>query len=353
MAAPAPAPADAAAERREISRQILKQPNDRLVFNHITARHPDHIWQMDLLDMSNVGTYNANFKWIFTLIDVYSRFVYAIPLKTKDGAIEAFRNLLQRISPRHPEFLTSDRDSVFLSQPFTQLCQNHGITQVYTEAGDHRPLGVVDRFHETLRRKFIGVLSAVHGTNRWIDDLDEFIEEYNSHPHKTLRDRGGHRISPREVMENGRRVFKYKYSYKLVPKDKLPKLEDHVRVKLPVSHFDKRSTTQRWSSEVYRVVGVDSMGVPKYQLQDLATQRIMPKQYRGDALQIIPRVKKDEEKDERPPPAPRADAQGERKQAIRERRRIQTLRREDVDERNIVRGERKKKRSSKLDDFVT
>ena len=42
-------------------------------------------FQADLCDMQKYSKYNNNYKYILTVIDCFSRFAYAIPLKTKAG----------------------------------------------------------------------------------------------------------------------------------------------------------------------------------------------------------------------------------------------------------------------------
>ena len=45
----------------------------------------DDTWQLDLVEMLPYATINNNYKYIMTAIDIFSRFAYALPLKSKKG----------------------------------------------------------------------------------------------------------------------------------------------------------------------------------------------------------------------------------------------------------------------------
>jgi hypothetical protein len=42
------------------------------------------VWETDLLDVQTISKYD-NFKYLLTLIDVFSQFLKVVPLKSKTG----------------------------------------------------------------------------------------------------------------------------------------------------------------------------------------------------------------------------------------------------------------------------
>ena len=46
----------------------------------------DDIWSADLVDMQAFAKYNKRFKFMLTVIDLFSRYAWAVPLKDKTGA---------------------------------------------------------------------------------------------------------------------------------------------------------------------------------------------------------------------------------------------------------------------------
>jgi len=43
------------------------------------------VWETDLLDVQNVSKFNDNYKYLLTVIDVFSKFFHVVPLKSKTG----------------------------------------------------------------------------------------------------------------------------------------------------------------------------------------------------------------------------------------------------------------------------
>ena len=56
-----------------------KYPTNKIVYNHI-----DEIWSIDLADFSDYKTSNnKGFRYIFIIIDNFSKYLWSIPLKNK------------------------------------------------------------------------------------------------------------------------------------------------------------------------------------------------------------------------------------------------------------------------------
>ena len=77
----------------------------------------DDLWQADLADLSALSKYNDKYKYLLTCIDVFSKYAWAIPLKSKTGAhlTEAFTPLLV---DRHPAHLQTDKGTEFVNRNF-------------------------------------------------------------------------------------------------------------------------------------------------------------------------------------------------------------------------------------------
>lgn len=53
-------------------------PRSRVVVDTI-----DSMWDGDLADVSNISSHNDGYKFLLVLIDIFSRFLFLIPLKNK------------------------------------------------------------------------------------------------------------------------------------------------------------------------------------------------------------------------------------------------------------------------------
>ena len=73
----------------------------------------DEQWQADLADMSALARYNNGYRYILTVIDLFSRYAWARPLKTKQGqeVAAAFADIFQR-DGRIPKRVQTDQGRV-------------------------------------------------------------------------------------------------------------------------------------------------------------------------------------------------------------------------------------------------
>ncbi|GFU51750.1 uncharacterized transposon-derived protein F54H12.3 [Nephila pilipes] len=86
------------------------------------------LWQCDLVDVRHLARYNKGFKYLLTIIDVFSKYAYVIPLKSKTSVAvkNAFEKLLQRVKPKN---IQSDKGKEFyntyLQSLFKSYSMNH------------------------------------------------------------------------------------------------------------------------------------------------------------------------------------------------------------------------------------
>ena len=81
-----------------------KAPRKNYPTNKIVVKHIDQIWSIDLLDMSDYSIKNNNgFRYIFVIIDDFSKYLFTIPLKNKNSQTitNEFSNILSS-SKRKP-----------------------------------------------------------------------------------------------------------------------------------------------------------------------------------------------------------------------------------------------------------
>jgi len=66
----------------------------------------DKIWAADLVEMQAVSKFNRGFRYLLTVIDVFSKYGWMLPLKDKAGrsVADAFKKIFKK-SKRKPEKL--------------------------------------------------------------------------------------------------------------------------------------------------------------------------------------------------------------------------------------------------------
>ena len=58
----------------------------RFLPNHYTVQNIIDLWECDLLDMQSLAKFNVMYKYILSAIDVFSKYLYMVPVKTKSGS---------------------------------------------------------------------------------------------------------------------------------------------------------------------------------------------------------------------------------------------------------------------------
>ena len=243
------------------------------VWNTITETGVGHGMQIDLMDMSKIATRNKNYYWLLCIIDVYSRYAWAFPIKrkTQQCVYDCLKAWLGTLSTP-PKRLTSDAGKEFTNSRVRQLLNQFGIIAYVNQAGDKTTTGIVERFNRTLRdlmgRNFTRV-KKLH----WVEDLPKLVQNYNCSLHSTLG------TTPEDVWL-GRKMPKRR----VIQREHFPFQDgDRVRVLLPQGTFDKRAGSQRWSTDVYCIVRREGF---KYVLRN-ARNEIVKQKYRPSHLRAV------------------------------------------------------------------
>ena len=132
------------------SPQITKFRRER-----IKPLYKDETWSADLIDKSSISKYNNNYKFILTVIDMFTKYAWTIPLKNKSGLsiTNGFKTILSEgpqggSESRKPEKLWLDRGSESYSKTFKSLLKEYE-TKLYSTYCDLKAV-FVEKFNRTL-----------------------------------------------------------------------------------------------------------------------------------------------------------------------------------------------------------
>lgn len=108
------------------------------------------------------------YKHLLTAQDNFSKFIWAVPLRTK-SADEVAKAFAEEIVLKHgiPEVVLSDQGTNFLSKIFKQLCKTFGIEKIQTSS--HRPQsnGSLERWHRSMKEYFRHYIA--NDQRNWVD----------------------------------------------------------------------------------------------------------------------------------------------------------------------------------------
>ena len=106
--------------KKQDTTQVYKKPIKIKNYFPIYAKYKNHIFQGDLMDVSNMSRDNKGIHFLLVVIDIYTRFLYVEPLKNKTdiSVTDAMKKILE-ISK--PEVIEVDNGSEFISHKFKNL----------------------------------------------------------------------------------------------------------------------------------------------------------------------------------------------------------------------------------------
>ncbi|GJY96075.1 zinc finger, CCHC-type containing protein [Tanacetum coccineum] len=169
-------------------------------------------------------------KYIFLLVDDYSRYMWAYFLSTKDQAFDTFKEFKKSTENELRttlKMLRTDRGGEFTSNEFTQYCKENGIARQLTAPYSPQQNGVVERRNRTIMSTTRCMMKATNmPQNFWAEAVRHAIYILNSVPTKALED-----ITPYEAIKQRKpnlenlRIFGC-IAYAKVPSQHLTKLDD-------------------------------------------------------------------------------------------------------------------------------
>ena len=155
----------------EIHKPVRKVKQRRTV----RVSRPNEIWSMDLADMQEWKAENDGERYILTIVDVFTRYAWAVPMKSKT-AIDTFAAFISVVdsSKRQPERIWVDQGAEFYNSVFKKWmkAQDPPVT-MYSTFGESKSV-IVERFNRTLKTK-MWYFFTKENTRRWIDELPALL----------------------------------------------------------------------------------------------------------------------------------------------------------------------------------
>ena len=252
--------------RKTVKNYLLEQPTytkhrpavQKFPTRKVLTHSLDHQFQADLADMRSLSAHNDNYNYILTVIDVLSKFAWAIPIKRKTGdyVTEAFETIFK---DRRPKLLQTDHGSEFINRTTQNLLKSLDIE--WFETYNTVKAQVVERFNRTLKDRMYKYFTA-NDTKRWIDILPDLVNNYNSSYHSSIK------MTPMQAVESPQKAWDNLYK-KQTSKSK-PKFApgEFVRISKYRGKFT-RGYTANYTNEVFVITDVLKTTPVTYQIAEI------------------------------------------------------------------------------------
>jgi hypothetical protein len=200
------------------------------------------------------------------VIDLFSKYAWAVPIKRKTGEeiTKAFSKIFME---RKPAKLQTDKGLEFINKQTKQLLEKHDVHWFATE--NETKAQIVERFNRTLKGKMYKYFTHFK-TKKWIDVIDKLIKNYNNSYHRSIK------MTPTEgsMKKNSSIVHKNLFSDKI--EYSIPKYQEGEKVRMS----KKRKTFRKgylpnFTEEVFVISKVLMTEPPTYQLMDRNGEHII------------------------------------------------------------------------------
>ena len=220
----------------------------------------DDTWAADLVDMNGFAKENDGYKYLLTVIDVFSKYGWMIPLKNKTG--KAVASALETIlKHRKPQHLWVDKGKEFYNKDVKRL------VDLYSTENEEKS-SVVERWNRTMKERMFKYFSA-NNSYRYLDVVDDLVKRYNITRHSSIG------MTPTMASDpSNENKVRMKLYPSLSPSLK-PKLAvgDRVRIPRKKGTFEK-GYTSRWTEEVFTVSKVLYTNPTTYKITDSSGDEI-------------------------------------------------------------------------------
>ena len=335
-------------KRQEVS-QVHAPRKEVKHYYPIKSNYPDHIWQVDLLDVSAQAHNNHGVNFLLVAIDIFTRYAWVRQLRNKESktVVAAFKNILagenNETPSRSPEIVMSDNGSEFISRPWRKLLEEHDIKSSFAEVGDHHRMGIVERLNKTIRGVVTKYMTA-YKTKAYVGILDKLIGNYNNTVHSSIG------VKPKDAdQQNAEGVLLHLDQIKARIKDKEDRaakelttfeIGDQVRSLKNRATFEK-GAMPKYSLSVHKVTG--HLAGKRYTLDN-------GKSYLYYQLKRVGTVDEAPHQNARvlPPEEKEVPQQNARVLPIEPKRTRLALKKEGVEQANVRRGLRERKPTNQV-----
>ena len=240
----------------------------------------DEQWQADLVEMGQFAGENGGVRYLLTVIDILSKYAWAVPIKTKTGddVLKAMKGIIKE-SGRRPDKLQTDEGREFTNKKMQDFLESTGIHWFHTYSD--KKASVVERFNRTLKG-LMWKYFTYKGTHRWVDQLPQFLENYNSTVHSSIK------MKPRDVTpENDHRAFQVLYGHEMATSGRKPKFSIGEKVRITkYKGIFKKGYLPNWTEEIFIIKHIIYSMPPVYKIVDLQDEEILGTFYE-DELQAV------------------------------------------------------------------
>lgn len=253
--------------KRDVVEELHKPARKNFPRRRVIVKGLNDLIQADLVEMIPYAKFNKGFKYILVVINAFSKFVWAYPIKQKTAkdVVAAIEKVFQH-KKNLVKNIQTDMGTEFYNKNFQSLMKKLNINHYSTYS--NLKASVVERVNRTLKNMMWKEFS-LQGNYKWLNILPEIVNKYNTTIHSTIG------VRPIDVNnKNEKKILLAYNNIKIIdPKKNKFKIGDYVRISKHRGAFTK-GYTPNWSNEIFQINKVQSTYPRTYLLIDISNQEI-------------------------------------------------------------------------------
>jgi hypothetical protein len=225
----------------------------------------DEMWDSDLMDLQKYGRKNNGYRYLAVFIDIFSRYIWVEPMKTKqsDEMLRVIHKVFKQ--GRKPLYLRTDQGTEYMGKYVQQYLRKKKVHH-YTALN---PLhaNYAERLIRTLKGKLYRFFTA-NQTFRYIDHLQDIVDSYLNSVHGTTK------MRPVDITDkNEQEVYEKLYLPQQILEEEKPvtyafEIGDKVHMAMDRTVFHK-AYKETYFNEIFQVIRRTRTHPPRYKLSDL------------------------------------------------------------------------------------
>ena len=245
----------------DLSQELNKPVINKFERKKVIVNHIDEIHSCDLVDMQKYSKVNRGYKYIFTNIDIFSKYSWSFAIKSKK--ISDIKPCFEKIfKERKPKYIWSDQESAFFSKEMLKFFEDNNV-KIYHTYSNLKSV-IIERFNRSLRELMMKEFVKNNNTV-WYNILSDLMKNYNNRYHRTIK------LKPIDVNKSNEKYIKNTvYNYNITNKKPKYKINDLVRISFKRRElFDKPTGNIKWSEELFKIYKINKSNVITYQIKDM------------------------------------------------------------------------------------
>ena len=241
-----------------LNKQEIKQQRKPIHVNSFVADLPRQEFQVDLADFG----LHAGPRYCFVAIDIFSKKLFAMPLRAKSDAADAVQPMFRELG--YPISVMSDEGGEFKGD-FAEHLHADLVEQILSRTGGR----FVERVIKTLKMALHLRTQSFEAS--WYKYLQPVVEQYNERNHITTGappNKVAEKQYDMDYIENVHAQIQNRAKFPV--KHPALKKGDYVKIRIkPKGYGQYKETFNSWTTKAYKVLGIDDNldGGGRYRLE--------------------------------------------------------------------------------------